>query len=114
MRICLLFMVFSMFTFYSCNDDSDHIMDPNVIFLDPGPCCSNMELINGEPIYSLLAGYSETILAAINIDDFSNLGIEDKDSLYIEFEFSAEEFPCEIICNRQHGIPIKLTSVEKQ
>ena len=112
MRIQLIIMALTMFFFTSC--DSKNKMSANVIFLDPGPCCSNMEIINDEPIYSDLAGYSETILAAININDFANLELKDKDALRIEFEFTLELLPCEIICNRAHGIPINLISVEKQ
>ena len=84
-----------------------------VQFLQPGPCCSNMQLINQEAVFSELVGYSETILAAININDFNALGIEDGDFLKIEYIFSAEIFPCDIICNRHHGIPIEVISIQK-
>ena len=114
MRIYTFIAFLILICFISCQDDTNKKINYEVVFLDPGPCCSNMEIVNLEPIYSEIAGYSETILAAVNLTDFSNLELEDGDLLTIEFDFSAELFPCEIICNRYSGIPIKLTSVKKQ
>ena len=84
----------------------------NVVFLDPGPCCSNMETIDGMPIFGDIFGYSESILAANNVDDFRDIGFEHGDSLSVSFEFTQQSFPCAIICNRQNGIPIELRSIE--
>jgi len=100
-----------VFSFIGCQDESE--LNITVHYLDPGPCCSNMELINQEPIYSDLAGYSETLLAAVNINEFTDLALEDGDLLKIQFVFTNEQLPCNIICNRQHGIPIKILYAEE-
>jgi len=79
----------------------------NAVYLEPGPCCSNMELI-GDAVFSDVVGYSETILFAVNFEE-TLLDLVDGDSLYIEFDFSDEEVPCTVICNRENAIPIELT-----
>jgi hypothetical protein len=110
MRISIIcFLIF--FSFIGCQDESE--LNITVQYLDPGPCCSNMELINQEPIYSDLVGYSETLLAAVNINELTDLVLEDGDLLKIQFVFTNEQLPCNIICNRQHGIPINILSAEK-
>ena len=98
----------------SCNKMDNEEQFVTVKYLDPGPCCSNMELINQEEIYSELVGYSETILAATNIIEFWALDLQNGDLLSIQFDFTTERNPCNIDCNRHHGIPIELIAVKIQ
>lgn len=110
MKISIIcFLIF--FSFVGCQDESE--LNVTVQYLDPGPCCSNMELINQDPVYSDLVGYSETLLAAVNIDEFRDLVLKDGDLLKIQFVFTNDQLPCDFICNRQNGIPIKILYVEK-
>lgn len=118
MKNFVLLFLGSVFSFISCQqehtNESNKNISATVQFLNPGPCCSNMELINQESVFSDLVGYSETILAAVNMDDFSDLGINNNDFLEIQYNFSSDEFlPCNFTCNRQNGIPIKVISIQK-
>lgn len=113
----LLFLV-SFFLLFSCDKkditDSNSVNDSTVYFLQPeGPCCSNIQIINQEPVFSHLAGYSESILFAVNMEDFSSLEISPNDSLKIQYLFSSADVSCKVICDRHNGIPIELLSIEK-
>lgn len=112
MKLILVFFTVSIFLLEGCTSVSEANSSPNAVYLDPGPCCSNMEL-TGDEIFSDVVGYSETILSAINLENFDDLNLVNGDSIFIEFDFSEEFISCSDVCNRFNGIPIELTSVEK-
>lgn len=111
MKYISFITILAALSLFACKQESSEIEMARVVFLDPGPCCSNLETIGQELIFSELVGYSESILAATNINEFSSIEFQNGDSLSIQFEFSDQLIPCAFICNRHHGIPIKLISV---
>jgi len=94
-------------------DDPSTSLEAEVVYLSPSVCCANVEISSGTPIFGELVGYEESILGAVNIDDFLTSDIMAGDHLKIKFTFTEEFLPCNVICNRHNGIPIKLSSLEK-
>lgn len=105
-------LLLSLLFFSYCSDENRDEENFNAIYLSPGPCCSNIELLDSTMVYSPLVGYEEFILNAINISEF-NKDLQDGDSITIKYSFSADNNSCFIICNRHLGIPIELISLEK-
>lgn len=113
MKLSVYFLVAMLVSFASCQKSAENIEEAKVVFLEDGPCCSNMETFNGEMIHSDLLNYSESILDAFNISNFDELELERDDVLLIQFTFSDAFSACPFICNRHHGIPISVVSVKK-
>ena len=102
--ICLLF--------FSC--DSENESEPTNAIYWEGACCSNIELLDGEKVFSDIVGYSESILAAVNIQEFEDLNLTQGDSLFIDYVFSDGGIICKSICDNYNGIPIELKSIVKK
>ena len=105
--------ILSCLTFICCDSTNESLKLPNAVYWNPGSCCSNIELLNGEVESSDTGNFSVSILAAVNIKDFDDLNLNHGDSLFIDYIKSEETYPCAIICNAHNGIPVELISIEQ-
>lgn len=77
-------------------------------------CCGNMIILDNFLLESNCELYQDSLLRAINIDDFEiPANNQFGDIITIEFRLiEACEASCEITCNRFNGIPIEIIKVE--
>jgi len=100
----------------SCNtDDSQRQKNEIQVKFIEQICCGKLITLNNVLIDSPNSAYKDSLLYPINFDDFSIFqSLQFEDIITIEYELiENSEGDCEITCNRENGIPIKLLMAQK-
>ena len=77
-------------------------------------CCGNLVIVGQQEIVSPCPTYQDSLLSAINLDDFDIPGrFQFGDTFSMEYQLTTDcEASCEITCNRHNGIPVRILAVE--
>ena len=111
----ILLSAIILFTCTGCSDKETAISPDKIdVRYIEQICCGNMMTLDNFLLNSNCKLYQDSLLRAINIDDFEiPTNNQFGDIITIEFRLvEACEASCEITCNRFNGIPIEIIKVE--